>query len=273
MFQEDEEANYLIFLKNEKIDRANDALIERKLGLLFGAPAGMIGEECYIAIPEYQDMRDSIRANRFEEEKSRAIETGTYVAEDWVQDVEVDDPWELYNSWECNDPKRSYGRLKVCIFKHRDTGEKMHQVKALTSGSIQSRYLLENTLDRSIRYHDHTAEKKANRNLRKQLRPAQIRQLDLTGCFAEGKTKSGLLYVLRKGKPTLAYRRQVKPKKGLCFVAALCTHPLAYYGKSFAGFMVPSDELLAHLAFIRADEYTFWKKANHHNSFDELSGF
>jgi hypothetical protein len=44
----------------------------------------------------------------------------------------------------------------------------------------------------------------------------------------------------------------------------LCLHPIGYYANSWAGAMCPTDDVIAHLMMMRADEPMFWRKANQH---------
>lgn len=81
--------------------------------------------------------------------------------------------------------------------------------------------------------------------------------------FSE-KGKSGVMYVIRKNRPTIAIGSRV-----LC---ALCLHPLGYYEGTWTGSLCPTDEVIAHLLFIRGDEHTFWKKANHIPLYETNSG-
>jgi hypothetical protein len=77
--------------------------------------------------------------------------------------------------------------------------------------------------------------------------------------FVERGPQSDLLYLFRRGLPILTFRADetmVHPR------AALCLHPLAYYAGTHAGAMPPSDEVLALLLMMRADEPYLWRKAN-----------
>lgn len=47
-------------------------------------------------------------------------------------------------------------------------------------------------------------------------------------------------------------------------LCALCLHPIAYYSKSWAGAMTPTDDVCAHLMMMRSDEHLFWRRANQH---------
>jgi hypothetical protein len=88
---------------------------------------------------------------------------------------------------------------------------------------------------------------------------SQARDYVVSNCFMERGRRSGLLYMFRRGLPILTFRtsaESVEPR------AALCLHPLAYYEMTHAGALPPSDELLALLLMMRADEPYLWRKAN-----------
>lgn len=103
------------------------------------------------------------------------------------------------------------------------------------------------------------AESRAQASLARQIDERRCRQYLLTGMFAETSRRSGLLYFFRRLRPTLA----VSKKDGVV-LAALCLHPIGYYQDCHAGSMVPTDEVLAHLMMMRADEPFFWRRANQH---------
>ena len=96
----------------------------------------------------------------------------------------------------------------------------------------------------------------------------------LSGAFPETSKRSGVTYIFRKGLPTIAMRETKLPegKNQRTFLAALCMHPLAYYKDTFAGSYPPTDEVVAHLLLMRADEHEYWKRANQHSIEDPLSG-
>lgn len=90
------------------------------------------------------------------------------------------------------------------------------------------------------------------------LNDGQARDYVVSNMFVE-RGRSGLLYVFRRGLPVLTFRTtddEVQPR------AALCLHPLAFYEGTHAGALPPSDELLALLLMLRADEPFLWRKAN-----------
>lgn len=101
----------------------------------------------------------------------------------------------------------------------------------------------------------------------------------LTGSFLETSKRSGLTYMFRRGRPTLALSgrggRDVftgRHSENMRILAALCLHPLGYYANSFAGAMTPTDDVIAHLLLMRGDEHLFWKRANHHHPSDPGAG-
>jgi len=116
-------------------------------------------------------------------------------------------------------------------------------------------------------------ENVARERLLKELDDRQQKQYVLTDSFIEI-GRSGVLYILRRNRPTLALRsvREKGKEHEADLLCALCMHPLAYYTGSWAGVMPPSDEILAHLFHIRSDEHRYWKVCNQHRASSYLSG-
>ncbi len=106
------------------------------------------------------------------------------------------------------------------------------------------------------------AELKAMQKLKLLVKPHAFDHYILAGMFLETSERSGVTYWFRKGRPTLATKGDDKDR--VRFLAALCLHPLAYYEGTWAGAMVPTDDVIAHLMLMRADEHMLWRKANHH---------
>lgn len=91
----------------------------------------------------------------------------------------------------------------------------------------------------------------------------------LTGMFLETSPRSGITYVFRRLRPTIALTlREDKAR----MLAALCLHPIAYYEGSWAGAMCPTDDVIAHLMLMRGDEHLFWKRANQHAVYKPEAG-
>jgi hypothetical protein len=91
----------------------------------------------------------------------------------------------------------------------------------------------------------------------------------LTGMFLERSERSGVMYLFRRLRPTVALREERGRMRVLC---ALCLHPIAYYSGSWAGAMCPTDDVIAHLQLMRADEPMFWRRANQHPAWRPESG-
>lgn len=87
----------------------------------------------------------------------------------------------------------------------------------------------------------------------------------LTGMFLETSKRSGVTYVFRKLRPTVALDARKGGATDHCrILCTLCLHPIAYYEGSWAGAMTPTDDVIAHLQLMRGDEHMFWKRANQH---------
>ena len=114
------------------------------------------------------------------------------------------------------------------------------------------------------------AELTAMRLLRGLVTPAAYDYYLLTGSFLETSKRSRVTYLFRRLRPTLALREQHDGSSAP--IAALCMHPIGYYKDSFAGCMVPTDDVVAHLLMMRGDERKFWAKANHHDLNSPESG-
>jgi hypothetical protein len=91
---------------------------------------------------------------------------------------------------------------------------------------------------------------------------AQFKRYLLTGMFTEQSARSGVFYIFRKLRPTLALKAQAD--NTVKALAALCMHPIAHYSGTWAGGMCPSDDVVAHLTMMRGDEKFYWRKCNQH---------
>lgn len=106
-------------------------------------------------------------------------------------------------------------------------------------------------------------EAKALQLLGTMVRHHTMKQYLLTGMFMETSPRSGVTYLFRKLRPTVAMRRNRKgtDMRVLC---CLCMHPIGYYANSWGGAMCPTDDVIAHLSLMRADEPMFWRRCNQH---------
>lgn len=112
-------------------------------------------------------------------------------------------------------------------------------------------------------------ESNAVQTLGSLIRHHQFRQYMLTGMFMESSKRSGVLYLFRRLKPTVAMRANGEKMRILC---VMCMHPIAYYEGTWAGAMCPTDDVLAHLMLMRGDEHSFWKQSNQHPSWKPEAG-
>lgn len=101
----------------------------------------------------------------------------------------------------------------------------------------------------------------------------KFKQYLLTGMFLERSKRSGVTYLFRRLKPTVAIAaHRTAPGGSMCILASLCMHPIAYYAGSWAGAMCPTDDVIAHLMLMRADEHMFWKRCNQHPAYRPEAG-
>lgn len=116
------------------------------------------------------------------------------------------------------------------------------------------------------------AEHRALEKLGELVTEHAMRTYLLTGAFLESSTRSRVTYMFRRLRPTIAlvpsdHNDDTKPMRCL---AILCMHPIALYADSWAGSMVPTDDVIAHLMHMRGDEHGYWRRANQHRP-DEAS--
>lgn len=119
---------------------------------------------------------------------------------------------------------------------------------------------------RAAGFYDLEAEERAMKLLKSLVTEEQYRKYVLTGMLVEHSTKSGLLYIFRRMRPTLAFREtEVEGHLRQKFIAALCLHTQGYYEISWAGSLVPTDDVIAHILLMRANEKFFWRKSTQHS--------
>lgn len=121
------------------------------------------------------------------------------------------------------------------------------------------------------------AEHTARELLRGMLTERQWRHYDLTGAFFETSPRSRVTYLFRRLRPTVAMSpRGTDCREGddaaMRCLAVLCLHPIGYYADSWAGCMTPSDDVIAHLMLMRADEAKYWGKAILHRPQEPEAG-
>ncbi|MDP2671348.1 MAG: hypothetical protein Q8P13_02685 [bacterium] len=182
----------------------------------------------------------------------------------WMALKEENNLWLWINTW--------FPKPGVMVVVYKGAGEKyVHFVLHRWDRSYE---LLMRTNKVVLKTASVAAEKKARKELLTRLNREQRRQLTLTNSFVEI-GKSAVRYLVRHGRPTVAYREE-KVEPGVEkteFLAGLCLHPFGYYRRTYAGIMVPSDEMLAHLLLIRSGEHGFWRRAEQHPIDSATAGF
>lgn len=93
------------------------------------------------------------------------------------------------------------------------------------------------------------------------LKHRQFKQYLTTGMFLETSVRSGISYLFRRLRPTVAITPH-HPDGKLRILCAMCMHPIGYYQGTWAGAMCPTDDVIASLMMMRGDEHMFWKRCN-----------
>ena len=105
-----------------------------------------------------------------------------------------------------------------------------------------------------------SAEAKAMEKLAELIPDHLFRGYFLTGMFLETSKRSGVTYIFRRLRPTIALRPDKRDQMRI--LCCLCMHPIGYYAESWAGALCPTDDVITHLLLMRADEKMFWRRAN-----------
>lgn len=192
----------------------------------------------------------------FLRENESACENLDFMLQSQAHDVQPDITSEP--RWLSNG---RYAALEAYLYNGRVVETK--RVPAETPAHQRLEILLQTT---RVRHHATLAksERVAREKLETLLSPEQREWYEVDGSFFEKSEKSGIHYLLRKSRPTLALKMEAKQQgdnkvRPLC---ALCFHPFAYHAGTWASVFPPSDEVMTTLLFIRGDEAAFWKRAN-----------
>jgi hypothetical protein len=122
---------------------------------------------------------------------------------------------------------------------------------------------------------DFEAEVRAMATLKRHLTKWAFQCYLITGSFLESSKRSGVFYLFRRLRPTIAMtaNRDCRDRDvGMRILCCLCAHPIGYYEGSWAGALVPTDDVIAHLLMMRADEHYFWRICNQHHPMAPESG-
>lgn len=167
---------------------------------------------------------------------------------------------QVVNSWR--------DRRGWAVVLYRNPAGRVHSVVIPKNPEVARMDLTLETLGASQAW-SVRAEFTALERLKTLVTPAAFRYYVLTGTFLETSPKSGVVYLFRKLRPTLALGSGSGMLKCL---AALCLHPIGFYERTYAGSMVPTDDVIAHLLMMRGDERRYWAKANQHAIYEPEAG-
>jgi|GEM_PF-986017 len=247
------------------------AAIER--GFMGGIPIPGDGSPPLVIEPRHplRAALESIGANledsatRF----GRAIRAGDFAFA--ASRLPKDRDYEHVTSWWSDRLQRL-----VLVVRDRETQLRRHVLWPYRFNlDHEERWLkLADTLSASLNY-DYDAEVTAMESLEKHVTAHQFKMYLITGMFMESSPRSGIAYLFRRLRPTIALGSS-GPRKSLItaeqdgerkvrIIACLCLHPIGYYQGSWAGVMVPTDDVLTHLLLMRGDEHMFWRQANQHS--------
>jgi len=173
---------------------------------------------------------------------------------------------QIVNSWH------SRSRNETVMVFHRAGKAFACTVRRAPERSMERMELWMRTIGASDAW-DLDAEVAAMGTLGAMLSPRQRRHYLLTGSFLEQSPRSGLTYVFRRLRPTIAMTPRWRmlgpdsrrPPDSMRCLAVLCLHPIGYYSRSWAGCLCPSDDVIAHLTWMRGDEAGYWAAANAHD--------
>lgn len=176
---------------------------------------------------------------------------------------DVDDDIELRNEW----PSVSF-KCAIRIWRQR-------QKFFVTYSRSNSGSMLLSTLG-ACRMWNPQSEVQAQIKLRGHITQWQYDCYFLTGMFLETSKRSNVTYLFRRLRPTVAVTFTAglsgRGEGSARILATLCLHPIGYAADSWAGAMVPTDDVIAHLLMMRSDEHFFWRKANQHPAWMPASG-
>lgn len=175
----------------------------------------------------------------------------------WVKDANGrhEEYWTERNHW-WSDRHQGY----VCIQQSSKTGKCRVQILKAKDDTLRTTLWINTYCAADAYAIEH--EEKALSKLKGHVSEKQYHRYVLTGTLMERSKKSGVVYIFRRLRPTLALRED--ERGNYRYLAALCHHAVAYYQVSWAGALVPTDDVMSHLLFMRGDEHGFWKRSTQH---------
>lgn len=179
---------------------------------------------------------------------------------------DVNETVELVNSWWCREKHarvylyRENGKPKVILDRRERTPARRITFAMMTIGAQQA--------------WDLDCEMRAREKLKRMISPYLYGMYELTGAFMWTSPRSGCTYIFRRLRPTVVMvpTDRHDDQKPMRLLTALCLHPLGYYADTYAGSMVPTDDVIAHYLLATGDEHGFWRRANQHDIWDAEAG-
>ena len=173
--------------------------------------------------------------------------------------TDVDESVWVVNSWWSHAKQarvilyRQGGKVHVALDRRERTPSRRFTFAMMTMGASQA--------------WDLDCEMRARDKLRRMITPHLYAMYELTGAFMWTSPRSGVTYIFRRCRPTLTAvpTDRHDPDKPMRLLTALCLHPLGYYADTYAGSMVPTDDVIAHYLLASGDEPGFWRRANQHD--------
>ena len=153
-------------------------------------------------------------------------------------------------------------KCRVTIFR---TGKKFR----VSFSRSNSAAMLISTCGASYAW-DINAEVRAMSKLQSLIPDHLFKMYVLTGMFMETSKRSGVIYLFRRLRPTVAIT--ASNPDSLRILCTLCGHSIGYYSDSWAGALCPTDDVISHLLLMRADEHFFWRTSSQHAAWEPESG-
>lgn len=215
------------------VARASNAHAE-SVGEWAGAPVPLPGMDLVIE-PRYPFRLDELHFD-----DPHALERAT-----------SDNEYEVVSQWDC-------ASRHGTVVHYREPGQKIKGIVIPWAAGGRVHKLL-SVLEVANHVWGINAEMTAQEKLMSLVTPVAFKQYMMTGMFIESSKRSGVAYVFRRLRPTIALGGGTGEMKVLC---CLCLHSIGYYKETWAGAMVPTDDVIAALLMMRGNEPKFWAKAN-----------
>src|SRR5690606_21886888 len=138
---------------------------------------------------------------------------------------DVDDTVSIRNEWYSR-------RLRARVWIYIEQGA-IHGFADPVPDHVYRLRMFTDTLHAALAWRP-DAEITAQEKLCELIGADRFRRYLCTGAVAETSRRSGVTYLFRRLRPTIAIRAT---DAGSRFLAALCLHPISYYSSTFAGGM------------------------------------